>query len=64
MITSRTPPDVAHARIKAWQRSKELRFFAELERLILTHERRGLAKKRICRAIGLTAKALEKAGGA
>jgi hypothetical protein len=62
MIFSRTPPDVARAKIVAWQRTKQLKFFADLERLIVRHEGSGLEKRRIVETIGLTAKALEKTG--
>jgi hypothetical protein len=62
MIFSRTPPDVARAQIAAWQRTKELVFLADLEKLVVRHERHGLDKRRIARTIGLTAKALEKVG--
>jgi hypothetical protein len=64
MIFSSTPPDVAHARIRAWQRTRELKFTRALTDLIAAHERRGLEKKRLVRVIEVTAKALEKLGGA
>jgi hypothetical protein len=63
MIFSNTPPDVAKAKINAWQRTKELQFFSDLEKLILKAERRGLAKSRIVRVIGEAERALSKVGG-
>jgi hypothetical protein len=63
MIFRNTPPDVAAARIRAWQRQKELAFFAELERLVTRAANKGLEKKRMARALGMLTKALEKVGG-
>lgn len=62
MIFASTPLDVAKAQLHAWQRNKELAFLAELERLIQTHNKRGLERKRIARVIAAAAKGLEKVG--
>jgi hypothetical protein len=61
IITSRTPTDVALAKIAANQRSREMSFFAAVESLILRHTRRGLDKERIARALGITARGLSRA---
>lgn len=63
LITSRTPPDVAMAKIRAAQRTKELAFFNRLTAMVQKVERRGLGKARIVRALSLLAKGLDKAGG-
>lgn len=63
-INSRTPPDLAHAQIRAWQRAKEIAFATTLKLVIKTALKRGLEKARIVRALQLAAQFLEQAGGA
>jgi hypothetical protein len=64
IILPSTPPDLAKAKINRWQRTKELRFMDALASLMSKHEAKGLDKRRISRVISITAKALEKLGGA
>lgn len=59
-ISANTPPDVANAQIRSWQRSKELDFLEELGSLMRRHEKSGLEKRRFARVIVATGKALEK----
>jgi hypothetical protein len=63
LIFPNTPPDVARAQISDWQRKKELRFLAELQKLIRKHLGKGLEKRRMIRVIAMLAKGLPGVGG-
>lgn len=61
-IFANTPPDVARARIQAWQREKELKLFEDLSFYIRYHSNNGLELKRVARTLSILAKAFEKVG--
>lgn len=62
-ITRRTNPNLARAKIQAWQSELELRLYDEIADVVKRAQARGLETKRIGKVLSKTGSGLEQIGG-